>query len=296
MLNNFIYSIKEGLKGLARNRSMALASVASVASSLFVLGIMLCIVLNINFISEQTKEQFNSVQVFLKDGMTNNDIVSFKSELQKIDNVKNITFETKDEALKNLKARWGEKAYLLDGLENPLQNSYIVEIEDTEKADKLVSDISKLKNVEDISYYKDIVDQLNYISSTVNKFGLVLMGILTFVAVFIIATTIKLTLYARKREIFIMKYIGATNWFVRWPFIIEGLILGFLGSMIAIGITYGLYSVVYNFLISSSLHFINGYLIRIEDILGTISAVFISMGIGIGTVGSVISVRRYLEV
>ena len=222
MLNNFIYSVKEGLKGLARNRSMALASVASVASSLFVLGIMLCIVLNINFISEQTKEQFNSVQVFLKDGMTNNDIVSFKSELQKIDNVKNITFETKDEALKNLKARWGEKAYLLDGLENPLQNSYIVEIEDTEKADKLVSDISKLKNVEDISYYKDIVDQLNYISSTVNKFGLVLMGILTFVAVFIIATTIKLTLYARKREIFIMKYIGATNWFVRLPFIIEG--------------------------------------------------------------------------
>ena len=94
MLNNFIYSVKEGLKGLARNRSMALASVASVASSLFVLGIMLCIVLNINFISEQTKEQFNSVQVFLKDGMTNNDIVSCKSALQKIANVKNITFET----------------------------------------------------------------------------------------------------------------------------------------------------------------------------------------------------------
>ena len=296
MLNNFIYSIKEGLKGLARNRSMALASVASVASSLFVLGIMLCIVLNINFISEQTKEQFNSVQVFLKDGMPNDEITSFRKELENIDNIKNIKFETKDEALKNLKSRWGEKAYLLDGLENPLQNSYIVEIQDTEKADKLVSDISKLKNVEDISYYKDIVDQLNYISSTVNKFGLVLMGILTFVAIFIIATTIKLTLYARKREIFIMKYIGATNWFVRWPFIIEGLILGFLGSMIAIGITYGLYSVVYNFLISSSLHFINGYLIRIEDILGTISAVFISMGIGIGTVGSVISVRRYLEV
>lgn len=296
MLNNFIYSVKEGLKGLARNRSMALASVASVASSLFVLGIMLCIVLNINFISEQTKEQFNSVQVFLDDSLKNDQIVAFKADLEQLDNIKSITYESKEEALKNLKVRWGEKAYLLDGLDNPLQNSYIVEIADTEKADKLVADISKLKNVEDISYYKDIVDQLNYISSTVNKFGLALMGILTFVAIFIIATTIKLTLYARKREIFIMKYIGATNWFVRWPFIIEGLILGFLGSMIAIGITYGLYSVVYNFLISSSLHFINGYLIRIEDVLGTISAVFISMGIGIGTVGSVISVRRYLEV
>ncbi|MGB5824224.1 MAG: permease-like cell division protein FtsX [Proteocatella sp.] len=296
MLNNFIYSIKEGLKGLARNRSMSLASVASVASSLFVLGIMLCIVLNINFISEQTKEQFNSVQVFLVDDLKQDDILSVKSELEKIDNIKSISYETKDDALKNLKLRWGENGYLLEGIDNPLQNSYIIEIDDTEKADKLVADITALKNIDDISYYKDIVEQLNNIASTVNKFGLVLMGILTFVSVFIISTTIKLTLYARKREIFIMKYIGATNWFVRWPFIIEGLILGFIGAVIAIFVTYGLYSVVYNFLVGSNLQFINGYLIQIGDILGTIATVFISMGIGIGTVGSVISVRRYLEV
>lgn len=296
MLNNFIYSIKEGLKGLARNRSMALASVASVASSLFVLGIMLCIVLNINFISEQTKEQFNSVQVFLVDNLSKDEILKIEQEIEKIDNVKSISYETKEQALKNLKSRWGENGYLLEGIDNPLQNSYIIEIADTEKADKLVADVSKLENIDDISYYKNIVDQLNKIASTVNKFGLALMAILTFVSIFIISTTIKLTLYARKREIFIMKYIGATNWFVRWPFIIEGLILGFIGAIIAIFITYGLYSVVYNFLVGSSLHFINGYLIHIGDILGTITTVFVSMGIGIGTVGSVISVRRYLEV
>lgn len=296
MLNNLIYSIKEGMKGLARNRSMSLASVASVASSLFVLGIMLCIVLNINFISEQTKEQFNSVQVFLVDDLSQDEILSVKREIEGIDNVRSITYETKEQALINLKERWGENSYLLEGIENPLQNSYIVEIEDTQKADQMVADIQKLDNIDDISYYKDIVQQLNNIASTVNKFGLALMALLSFVSVFIIATTIKLTLYARKREIFIMKYIGATNWFVRWPFIIEGLILGFIGAVIAIFVTYGLYSVVYDFLISSSMNFINGYLIRINDILGTISTVFISMGIGIGTVGSVISVRRYLEV
>jgi len=296
MLNNFIYSIKEGLKGLARNRSMAVASVASVASSLFVLGIMLCIVLNINFISEQTKEQFNSVQVFLIDDLKQDDILSVKTQLEKIDNIKSISYETKEQALKNLKSRWGENGYLLEGIDNPLQNSYIIEIDDTEKADQLVADITKLKNIEDISYYKDIVEQLNNIATTVNKFGLALMAILTFVSIFIISTTIKLTLYARKREIFIMKYIGATNWFVRWPFIIEGLILGFIGAVIAIFITYGLYSVVYNFLVGSNLQFINGYLIHAGDILGTITTVFIAMGIGIGTVGSVISVRRYLEV
>ena len=296
MLNNLIYSIKEGMKGLARNRSMSLASVASVASSLFVLGIMLCIVLNINFISEQTKEQFNSVQVFLVDDLSQDDILSVKSKIESIDNVRSITYETKEQALINLKERWGENSYLLEGIENPLQNSYIVEIEDTQKADQMVADIQKLDNIDDISYYKDIVQQLNSIASTVNKFGLALMALLSFVSVFIIATTIKLTLYARKREIFIMKYIGATNWFVRWPFIIEGLILGFIGAVIAIFVTYGLYGVVYDFLISSSMNFINGYLIRINDILGTISTVFISMGIGIGTVGSVISVRRYLEV
>lgn len=296
MLNNVIYSIKEGLKGLARNRSMSLASIASVASSLFVLGIMLCIVLNINFISEQTKEQFNSVQVFLEDDLNKDDIISVRTNIEKIENVRSITYETKEQALVNLKQRWGENSYLLEGIDNPLQNSYIVEIEDTQKADQMVADIQKLDKIDDISYYKDIVQQLNSIASTVNKFGLALMAILTFVSVFIIATTIKLTLYARKREIFIMKYIGATNWFVRWPFIIEGLILGFIGAVIAIFVTYGLYGVVYDFLISSSMNFINGYLININDILGTISTVFISMGIGIGTVGSVISVRRYLEV
>ena len=296
MLNNVIYSIKEGLKGLARNRSMSLASIASVASSLFVLGIMLCIVLNINFISEQTKEQFNSVQVFLEDDLNKDDIISVRTNIEKIENVRSITYETKEQALVNLKQRWGENSYLLEGIDNPLQNSYIVEIEDTQKADQMVADIQKLDKIDDISYYKDIVQQLNSIASTVNKFGLALMAIRTFVSVFIIATTIKLTLYARKREIFIMKYIGATNWFVRWPFIIEGLILGFIGAVIAIFVTYGLYGVVYDFLISSSMNFINGYLININDILGTISTVFISMGIGIGTVGSVISVRRYLEV
>lgn len=296
MLNNIIYSVKEGLKGLTRNRSMSLASIASVASSLFVLGIMLCIVLNINFISEQTKEQFNSIQVFLVDDLSQDEIISVRKNIEGIDNVRSITYETKEQALINLKARWGENSYLLEGIKNPLQNSYIVEIEDTEKADQLVASIEKLDKIDDISYYKDIVQQLNSIASTVNKFGLALMAILTFVSVFIIATTIKLTLYARKREIFIMKYIGATNWFVRWPFIIEGLILGFIGAVIAIFVTYGLYGVVYDFLISSSMNFINGYLININDILGTISTVFISMGIGIGTVGSVISVRRYLEV
>ena len=240
MLNNLIYSIKEGMKGLARNRSMSLASVASVASSLFVLGIMLCIVLNINFISEQTKEQFNSVQVFLVDDLSQDDILLVKSKIESIDNVRSITYETKEQALINLKERWGENSYLLEGIENPLQNSYIVEIEDTQKADQMVADIQKLDNIDDISYYKDIVQQLNSIASTVNKFGLALMALLSFVSVFIIATTIKLTLYARKREIFIMKYIGATNWFVRWPFIIEGLILGFIGAVIAIFVTYGL--------------------------------------------------------
>lgn len=297
MLNNFIYSIKEGSKGLLRNRSMSLASIASVTSSLFILGIMLCLVLNINNISEQTKDQFNSVQVFLEDDLSSEEIRDFKNKLAGMDNVKGIIFESKEAALENLKERWGENAYLLDGMENPLQNSYILEIINTEQADKLVQNISALDGIDDISYHKDIVDQLNIISSTINKFGLALMGILTFVSIFIIATTIKLTLYARRKEISIMKYIGATNWFVRWPFIIEGLILGLVGSLLAIAITYGLYGVVYGFMTSgSNLSFMNSYILEIGQIIGNISAVFISLGIGIGTVGSVISVRRYLEV
>ena len=296
MLNSFMYNIKEAFQGMYRNRSMAVASIASVSSSLLVLGVMLCIVLNLNNITAKTQDQFNAVNVYLTDGLEETQIQEVGAKLLNLENVEAITYESKEQALNKLKERWGEKAYLLDGIDNPLQNSYIVEIKDAKKADLLVQNINAVSGVEETRYYKDVIDQLTKMVDTINKFGLALMLVLVFISTFIISTTIRLTINARKNEIFIMKYIGATNWFIRWPFIIEGLILGFVGALIAIGLTRVMYNAMYDFITTDSITFIHGYILHINDIFRNIVAVFFSMGIGIGTVGSVASVRKYLEV
>ncbi|MDO4711964.1 MAG: permease-like cell division protein FtsX [Peptostreptococcaceae bacterium] len=296
MLNSFLYNIKEAFQGMVRNRSMALASIASVTSSLFVFGVMLCIVLNLNNITAKTQDQFNAVNVYLSDDLNESRQQEIGMQIKSMDNVAAIHYESKEQALQKLRERWGEKAYLLDGIENPLQNAYIVEIKDAKKADKLVAGIGSIAGVEETRYYKDIIDQLSRMVNTINRFGLALMAVLVFVSIFIISTTIRLTINARKNEIFIMKYMGATNWFVRWPFIIEGLILGFIGALIAIGLTNVMYHVMYDFITTDNVSFITGYILRLEDIFSNIAAVFLAMGIGIGTVGSVASVRQYLEV
>ncbi len=296
MLNSFLYNIKEAFYGMVRNRSMAIASVASVASSLFVFGVMLCIVLNLNNITSKTQDQFNAVNVYMNDALDEAKQQEIGAKLKAMPNVAAVHYESKEEALLKLKERWGDKAYLLDGIKNPLQNSYIVEIKNAKQADTLVKNINEIKGVEETRYYKDIIEQLSKMVNTINRFGLILMVVLVFVSIFIISTTIRLTINARKNEIFIMKYMGATNWFVRWPFIIEGLILGFIGALIAIGLTYVMYHVMYDFFTTDNVSFINGYILHIEDIFMNIVAVFLAMGIGIGTVGSVTSVRQYLEV
>ncbi len=296
MLNSFMHNIKEAFQGMIRNRSMAIASIASVTSSLFIFGVMLCVVLNLNNIMVKTQDQFNAVNVYLNDELEGAAIQELGLKIKELDNVAGVVYESKEDALLKLKERWGDKAYLLDGIENPLQNSYIVEIKAPEKASQLVSAIDELAGVSETRYYKDVIDRLAAMVKTINQFGLLLMIVLVFVSIFIISMTIRLTIDARKNEIFIMKYMGATNWFVRWPFIIEGLILGFIGALIAIGLTQITYHFMYNFLISNDIAFINGYILRIEDIIRNIVAVFLAMGIGIGTVGSVASVRQYLEV
>ncbi len=296
MFNSILHNIKEAFSGIIRNRSMALASIASVTSSLFVFGVMLCIVLNLNNIMVKTQHQFNSINIYLEDSLSESEISDIGSAIKTLDNTQKVTYESKEVALQKLKERWGDKAYLLDGRDNPLQNSYILDIKDSKQANVTVQQVQAIKGVEEIRYYKDVIDQLTKIVNIINKFGLMLMAVLVFVSVFIISTTIRLTINARKSEIFIMKYMGATNWFVRWPFIIEGLILGFVGSAIAIGITYGSYNVMYDFFTTDQISFINGYILTIDDVFMDIVTVFLAMGIGIGTVGSVASVREYLEV
>ena len=144
MLNSLIYNIKEAIKSIIRNRSMSLASIASVTISLFVFGIILCIVLNLNNITAKTQEQFNSINVYLSDDLSDEDKAKVSDQLKQINYIDEVLFESKEKALENLKERWGDKAYLLDGINNPLQDSYIVKISSSEHSDEIISNINKI--------------------------------------------------------------------------------------------------------------------------------------------------------
>ena len=205
-------------------------------------------------------------------------------------------FESKDMAMEKLKDRWEDDAYLLEGLENPLQNSMIIELTNISLADEVVKQIQDDDYIDSISYYKDVIDKMLTISRIISTAGLAIILLLSIVSLFIIANTIKIALYARKREINIMKYIGATNWFIRWPFIIEGMTLGFLGAAIALGSVYVLYGFIFSKLSSEAYSLIGGYLLPISTIFDNIAIIFASMGIGIGVLGSLVSLRRYLKV
>ena len=205
MINSIVYNIKEGLKGIWRNRTMAVASISSVAASLFILGIIFSIVLNINNFAILAQNQFDKVQVFLKDDLTPKDIYKFKNDIEKINGVSKVTLETKNDALKKLKERWGKDSYLLEGIDNPLQNSFIIELDNLNDANKVVANLKNFDKIDDIKYYKDIVQKLITISNLIKSFGLFMIILLAILSLFIIANTIKLALHARRREINIMK-------------------------------------------------------------------------------------------
>jgi len=275
---------------------MTLASIASVAASLFVLGIVLSVVLNINNFAITAQNQFDSIQIFLIDDIDTGEIASFKRKIENIDGVKDVVFESKEMAMEKFKERWGDEAHLLEGIDNPLQNSFIIEVVSIDKADAVVNSIRGDAFIDNISYYKDVIDKMITISRVISTAGLSIILLLSTISLFIIANTIKIALYARKREINIMKYIGATNWFIRWPFVIEGLFLGLIGSLIAAGAVFSLYSFVYSRLANETYALIGGYLLPIDTIFDSVFIIFIAMGIGIGILGSLVSLRRYLKV
>lgn len=296
MFNSIRYNVTEGFKSIWRNRTMAIASVASVAASLFVLGLVLSLVLNINNLALMTQKQFDNIQIFMVEEAKTEDIGLLKSKIEELDHVSRVDFESKEIALEKLRERWGEDAYLLDGLENPLQNSLVIELTNLRYADEIVNQIQENPLIDSISYYKDVVDKLLMISRVISTAGMSVILLLFVISMFVISNTIKIVLYARKREINIMKYIGATNWFIRWPFIIEGIILGLLGATISLGFIFTLYNFVYEKLGSGTYTLIRNSILPIETLFSSMSLSFLSMGVGIGILGSLVSLRRHLKV
>lgn len=291
------YIFKQGFTGLWRNRGMTVASISSVAASLMILGLVITLVLNITNAASLAQMQFDEIQIYLQDDLSLEEIESVGKEIERIEGISYITYETKERALEKMKEKWGEQGYLLETLEeNPLPNSYIIQVENLESADSVVSGLKSLQGIDEIKYYKELVDQLLNVAKFIRTVGLAIISILVLVAIFIISNTIKLALNARRQEIEIMKDVGATNWFIRWPFLLEGMLLGVIGAALSVGIVYFGYQYAFNLITSKFYVVFGSYMISVNIMLNKIIWMFGILGTGVGALGSIISLRRYLKV
>ena len=288
------YFVKEALSSLRRNGLMSFASVTTVALSLLILGMFLIMVLNLNNMASALESQVQ-ISVYLQDGLTDLEMREVGTRITKLPGVVQVNFVGKDEAMSRFKERLGEQQSLLNALGevNPLPNAFEVKVDKTERVKPAAQAMMQFKGVENAKFGQEVVEQLFALTKMVRIFGLVIMVFLALAALFIISNTIRITVFARRKEIGIMKYVGATNWFIRWPFLLEGMILGFGGALVAVLFLNETYGVLIH-QVYESLAFLP--LIPQYPFITNISVVLLVTGTVIGALGSTISLRRYMKV
>ena len=294
------YFIGEGFSNVFKNKKSTGASLMIMCATMIIFGIFLILGENINhFVDEVESEQ--GIQVFVKNEATQEQIDELGEKIRNIDGVSTVDFVSKDEALEQMKERFGERQDLLDGYEgenNIFTASYVVTLTDLTKSEAVQDQINTYTDVvKKINSKDEVVTTLINLANGIKIVTGVILVLLIIISIFIIANTIKLTVHARRKEISIMKYVGATNSFIRWPFIVEGMIIGVLASIISIVIVGGAYTFIADKLVSSEfMQLINMNLISFSDMFNSIIFVYMLLGIGIGVLGSVISMRKYLKV
>ncbi len=297
MNNAFGYSFRQAIKQTGRNRTMMLTSLFSITAMMLILGLFFILVVNVNTMTASIRDEFNVIEIFLLDDAENGEIYKMIGEIGELDYVDDVEYITKEQALEEMKQSWDDKSYLLEGLnQNPLPRSLRVTMNDLEKAEELVDFIDKYSGVEQIKYGKTEVEKILRITNGIQIGAIVLIAFLIIVSVVVVSNTIKLTVLARGQEIGIMKYVGATNWFVRGPFLIEGILIGILAAIISAVLTAALYSVIVSNLGDRVLVLFSTNFVPVGFLSGNLIVIFLALGISIGAIGSLISMRRFLEV
>jgi len=288
------YFIKEALSSLKRNGLMSFASVTTVALSLLILGMFLVMVLNLNNMASTLESQVQ-ISVYLQDGLTDLEMREVGTRITKIPSVVQVNFVGKEEAMSRFKERLGEQQGLLNALgeANPLPNAFEVKVDKTERVKAAAQAMMQFKGVENAKFGQEVVEQLFALTKMVRIFGLIIIVFLALAALFIISNTIRITVFARRKEIGIMKYVGATNWFIRWPFLLEGMMLGFGGALVAVLFLNETYGILIH-QVYETLAFLP--LIPQYPFITNISVVLLVTGTVIGALGSTISLRRYMRV
>lgn len=294
-MNNIKYFIATAFRSVFKNGLMSMVSIFTVVSCLLILGLFLAVGINVNYISDQVRADAE-IKVIVDENFDEANIDQITQEIKKIDNVGTIKLVTKQDALSYMKNAFEEDASALDGLEsdNPFRTSYKVKLKDITKAAQTTKALAKISGVAEVNNKQELLDKIIHITNAIKTASIWIMILLSIISVFIIANTIKLAVYARRKEINIMKFVGATDWFIRWPFIIEGIIIGIIGSLVAFALVSIGYIACLNALSSFNLDMFTFK--SYGDIFAAFITTFLVLGTFIGAVGSGFSMRKYLEV
>lgn len=291
---NLRYLTKEGFRNIRVHKLMTVASITVMLSCLLLIGGAYLIYTNIQSVIERVGEQ-NVVMVFVEDEATLEQEAALSDLIKANPNVKDCIFISREESFSNIIYNMGDSAQVLDEIGSDfLPNAYKVTINDMEEFNATVNTIKNYDNVLSIRENGELARRIADIQNAVGLVSIVIVIILLIVSLFIIANTVRITMYSRSLEISIMKAVGATNWFIRWPFLVEGVIIGILSAIISFGLIFGLYAAAEKVL-ASMFDILGNTMVPFEECIWVLLIAFVSTGVVTGAAGSFISLGRYLK-
>lgn len=294
-MRSFGYYWKEGFRNIFKHGFMSIAAVLIMIACLLLTGTVTLIAYNID-LSIQELQQSNEIVVFIDDSLTTREAKALGSEFNKIDNIATIEFEDRDVALEKYREELGEDADILDNYNsanNPLRNSFIFTLKDPTRAEETIDEIAAVDGTDYIRADEEVISKLIQIQRVFNIVALAMVIGLAVISIFIIANTVKLAMFARREEISIQKMVGATNWFIRWPFVIEGMVLGLLAGGLAFLAEWGLYTELSNVASGVIPYF---HILPFDGLRWLVLGVYLGAGVLFGIGGSVTSIRKFMDV
>ncbi|MCF2556472.1 ABC transporter permease [Fournierella massiliensis] len=298
--SSFRYLSKQGLHSLVANRLMTLASVGVLTACLILVGVATLFSANVDSLVEYLGEQ-NETVVYIGKDLSEEQIAQVDSQIRGISGLSAVTYVSKEEVLETYKGYMEEYAVLFDDFEedNPFRANYRVVVEDLNQLDEIVAQLEAIEGVEDVSPPTELASVFLSIQRAVNVGGWVLVAVLSLVSIVVISNTIRITVFARRKEISIMKYVGATNAFIRWPFFVEGMSVGLIAALVSSGVVMGAYAIVLHYAgdLSGFWNSLLGVsLLPLSQVWYWLLGGFAAFGILIGSLGTATSIHKYLEV
>lgn len=298
-IRNFRRFIAEAISGMFKNGLMTVASVIVVTSCLFIFGVFMVVTLNINHIGDQIANSCQ-IQVFItKEAKYGGMIQGISNQIKKIDHVENVTFETGEKTFEDFKKGLSEEEKMsFSGLpEDVVSDSFKITLDDIDYTEGVAKKLGNIDGVESVENRQDMVNLVNELTGLIRDVSFWIVIVFMLISIFIISNTVKLTVHNRRKEINIMKYVGATDSYIRWPFVIEGIFVGLISAVIAFVVTQSCYMGISNALHGSmSSVSVTIDVLKFSQIWQVIACSYIVLGSIIGALGSAFSIRRYLKV